>query len=188
MRRGERKRRRRQGGWACWTRTDVLQASVSPLHLDLFPPEASVESQTTQQMAPGSWALPPAGLSLGLESYAVLTEETSVAGPGQCSWGDVREIPSNPEVSAQSHPSIPAPPLCPNFASSNFAPKLSPKTLLSKGTSDAQASSPFSVIIFPCPAPLQATFTCFGRSKPSPSSSRKHSLRHLDLLPGDLFR
>lgn len=153
VRRGER-RRRRQGGWACGTRADVLQASVRPLHLDLFPPEASVESQPTQRMAPGagppsSWA--PPGLEGPLCSQRKLQWLGSASAPAGTPGRHRQTL-----VSAQSRPSMPAPPLCPNFASSNFAPK----TLLSKGTSDAQAGSPFSVTC-PLPCPLHATFTCF---------------------------
>lgn len=76
-------RGRREDG-ACWALAAVIQALVISTWT-CFPPEAAVEPQRTQQMALSSSALPPAGLSLGLERQAVLTEDTAGAGPGQCS-------------------------------------------------------------------------------------------------------
>ena len=75
-----------------------------------FPPDASVESRTTQQRAHSGWAIPPAGLSLGLESQAVLKEEATVAGPGPSSWrtvGRQLQIPkSRHRVSLQCLPTF----------------------------------------------------------------------------------
>lgn len=101
MRRGKKRERRgKQGGWGLLGSGCCPAAPVSSTWT-CFPPEAAVERGTTQQMAGSSWA-------------RRLTEELQCLGLAHAPR-EHQKSPSNPEVEAQSHPSIPAPLLCSNY-------------------------------------------------------------------------
>lgn len=126
-------------------------AGLGQLHLDCLPPAAPVAPQTTQQMAWGGWALPPAELS-GAGKWGSVQGACS----GQARPKLLEESGRHPQTLRSRHrvtlQHLPPPPPHPHpdfppSHSPSFAPKLFLDNLFS--ISDALAPSSFSGLIPP---------------------------------------